>query len=144
MTFPAVEPIHYFRNETGAIACPDAPYAAELTDDPARVTCAPCIEYIAAPPRRNFAPTNSLDAALDELDWGDPSAIPLETSSSERRRPAAWVPARPRLTARAAPTAQPAAGQNRGTLSTQPPAEFALPKGVPRCLTKGPKTPSIP
>ena len=80
MTFPAIEPVHYFRYETGAIACGDAeaPYAAELTDDPARVTCAPCIEHIAAPSHRSLAPTNSLDAALDELDWSDPNAIPLE------------------------------------------------------------------
>ena len=80
MTFPAIEPVHYFSNETGAIACSDAdaPYAAELTDDPACVTCPACIEHIAAPPRRSLAPTNSLDAALDELDWEDPSAIPLE------------------------------------------------------------------
>lgn len=40
MTLPAIEPVHYFRNETGAIVCSDAdaPYAAELTDDLARVT----------------------------------------------------------------------------------------------------------
>lgn len=78
MTFPAIEPVHYFRNETGAIACPDAPYAAELTDDPARVTCPACIKHIAAWPRRSLTPTNSLDAALDDLDWTDPNAIPLE------------------------------------------------------------------
>ena len=80
MTLPAIEPVHYFCNETGAIACGDAvaPYAAELTDDPARVTCAPCRESIADSPRHSLAPTNSLDAALDELDWSDPGAIPLE------------------------------------------------------------------
>ena len=74
------EPVHCFRNETGAIACSDAdsPYVAELTDNPARVTCAPCRESIADSPRRSLAPTNSLDAALDELDWSDPGAIPLE------------------------------------------------------------------
>ena len=78
MTLPAIEPVHYFRNETGVIACSDAPYAAELTDDPARVTCAPCREGIAASPRRSLVPTNSLNAALDELDWSDPGAQPLE------------------------------------------------------------------
>ena len=80
MTFPAIEPVHYFRNETGAIACSDAdaPYAAELTDDPAQVTCPPCIEHINPPPRRGLAPTTRLDAALDDLIWSDPSAIPLE------------------------------------------------------------------
>ena len=80
MTLPTIEPVHYFCNEIGAIACgdADAPYAAELTDDPTRVTCAPCRESIADAPRRSLAPTNSLDAALDELDWSDPGAIPLE------------------------------------------------------------------
>ena len=75
-----IEPVHYFRNEIGAIACSDAdaPYAAELTDDPTQVTCPPCIKHIAASPRRSLTPTNSLDATLDELDWSDPNAIPLE------------------------------------------------------------------
>ena len=75
-----IEPVHYFRNETGAIACDDAeaPYAAELTDDPVQVTCPQCIEHIAAPWRRSLALTNSLDAALDELNWSDPNVIPLE------------------------------------------------------------------
>ena len=80
MTLPAIEPVHYFRNETGAIACSDAdaPYAAELTDNPVQVTCPQCIEHINPPPRRSLAPTNSLDAALDDLIWSDPNAIPLE------------------------------------------------------------------
>ena len=80
MTLPAIEPVHYFRNETGAIVCSDAdaPYAAELTDDLARVTCAPYRESITDSPRRSLAPTNSLGATLDDLDWSDPSAIPPE------------------------------------------------------------------
>ena len=80
MPSPAIEPVHYFRYETAAIACSDAeaPYAAELTDDPARVTCASCRESIPAAPRRSLAPTNCLDAALDDLEWGDPGAQPLE------------------------------------------------------------------
>lgn len=59
MTFPVIDPVHYFHNGTGAIACGDAdsPYAAELTDDPARVTCAACKESIAAsPPRAHEQP----------------------------------------------------------------------------------------
>ena len=80
MTLPVIDPVHYFHNETGAIACSDAdsPYATELTDDPARVTCAPCRESIADSPRRSLAPTNSLDAALGDLDWVAPRAQPLE------------------------------------------------------------------
>lgn len=80
MTFPAIEPVHYFSNETGAIGCSDAdiPYTAELTDDPAHVTCAPCRESITDSPRRSLAPTNSLDVALGDLDWVAPRAQPLE------------------------------------------------------------------
>lgn len=34
MTFPVIDPVHYFHNGTGTIACGDAdsPYAAELME----------------------------------------------------------------------------------------------------------------
>ena len=70
MALPApAESVHFYNHETGAIACSDAdsPYVAELTDDPARVTCAPCRESIADSPHRSLAPANSLNAALDAL-----------------------------------------------------------------------------
>ena len=80
MTLPTIEPVYYLCTETSAIACSDAValYAAELTNNPARVTYAPCRENTTNSPRRGLAPTSSLDVALDELDWSDPGAIPLE------------------------------------------------------------------
>ena len=61
MTFPAIEPVHYFSNETGAIGCSDAdiPYTAELTDDPAHVT-RPACPALSTPPRHSLTPRAAL------------------------------------------------------------------------------------
>ena len=47
MMLPAIKPVHYFRNETGAIACDKQLRGVSWTDTPNAVTCPECREWIA-------------------------------------------------------------------------------------------------
>ena len=88
MTLPAIEPVHYFCNEIGTIACgdADAPYAAELTDDPARVTCAPCRESIADCRAAASRPRTASTPRWMSSSGATPAQFRSKTSSSARRR----------------------------------------------------------